>query len=424
MIDLDKLNDSQRRIAEKIIATATEQGVDPQLALAVAKVESGFSQAAKGSSGEIGVMQLMPATAKSLGVNPKSLDENIFGGVTYLKQMLDLTGGDVRKALVGYNGGPGLAKMENPPNMGYADKVNEVYPFDAVGQARRLKQQVEGGVIPVKQEVQESQETELPESDAASEARRLAQQIDQMQINYPDDPAIGRAMSAAAGAPAGGLLSGAGEVVKRGMQQKRFNAFQEAQRAARDQNLARVAQGMTPGEKWASKVTGYVKPGVETVSEAATDYRRAMPQGKISGRMARLYGIPGPDEPAQLSQRLIDRAKNAPVMGEVRQGLPTQQPTQQPTRPGGKISGLFKGSTLGALGGAGAGYSAYDAYDRYMQGDVPGAALSAIGALGGAASLAPHPVARGVGLATTAAVPFLADLYDRYKPQRTITLPE
>ena len=423
MIDLDKLNDSQRRIAEKIIATATEQGVDPQLALAVARVESGFSQAARGKDGEIGVMQLMPNTAKGLGVNPNNLDDNIRGGVTYLKQMLDLSEGDVRKALVGYNGGPGKVKMENPPNMGYADLINDVYPFDAVGQARRLKQQIDG-VIPVKQEVQESQETDLPESDAASEARRLAQQIDQMQINYPDDPAVGRAMSAAAGAPAGGLLSGAGEVVKRGMQQKRFNAFQEAQRAARDQNLARVADGMTSGEKWATKTTGYVKPGVQTTVEAATDYRRAMPQGKISGRMAKLYGIPGPDEPAQLSQRLIDRAKNAPVMGEVRQGLPTQQPIQQPTRPGGKISGLFKGSTLGALGGAGAGYSAYDAYDRYMQGDVPGAALSAIGALGGAASLAPHPIARGVGLATTAAVPFLADLYDRYKPQRTITLPE
>ena len=417
MVDLDKLNDSQRRIAEKIIATATEQGVDPQLALAVAKVESGFSQAAKGSSGEIGVMQLMPATAKSLGVNPKSLDENISGGVTYLKQMLDLTGGDVRKALVGYNGGPGLAKMENPPNMDYADKVNEVYPFDAVGQARRLKQQLEGNIIPV---AQPSQEGEQPETEATLEARRLAQQIDQMQINTPQDPAIGRAMSAAAGAPAGALLGGGSEAAKRSMQQRRFDVFQEAQRAARDQNLARVAQGMTPGEKWGSKVTGYVKPGVETVSEAATDYRRAMPQGKISSRMAKLYGIPAPGESPQLSQRLIDRAKNAPVMGEPRQGLPVERVE----RPGGRVSGLLKGSTLGALGGAGAGYSAYDAYDRYMQGDIPGAALSAIGALGGAAGLVPHPLTRGVGLATTAAVPALTELYDRYKPQRTITLPE
>lgn len=414
MVDLDKLNESQRRIADKVIKAAEQEGVDPQLALAVAQVESKFSQAAKSDKGAIGVMQLMPATAKGLGVDPKKMDDNIRGGVMYLKEMLDLTGGDVRKALVGYNGGPRLAKMDNPPNMSYADEVNSVYPFDAVGQARLLKQQLEGGVMPVKQEA------EPPETEAALEARRLAQQIDQMQINYPDDPAVGRAMSAAAGSVAGSLLGGGSEAAKRGLQQRRFDAFQEAQRAARDQNLARVAQGMTPGEKWGSKVTGYVKPGVETVSEAATDYRRAMPQGKISGRMARLYGIPGPDEPAQLSQRLIDRAKNAPVMGEVRQGLPTQQPT----RPGGKISGLFKGSALGALGGAGAGYSAYDAYDRYMQGDIPGAALSAIGALGGAAGLVPHPLTRGVGLATTAAVPFLTDLYDRYKPQRTITLPE
>lgn len=413
MIDLDKLNESQRRIADKVVASATEQGVDPQLALAVASVESGFSQAAKSPAGAIGVMQLMPATAKGLGVNPKKMDDNIRGGVMYLKEMLDLTGGDVRKALVGYNGGPKLAKMDNPPNMDYADKINEVYPFDAVGQARLLKQQLEGGVMPAKQEA------ELPESEAVAEARRLAQQVDQMQINQPDDPAIGRAMSAAAGAPAGALLSGVGADVKRGMQQRRFDAFQESQRAARDQNLARIAQG-TPGEKWASKVTGYVKPGVETVSEAATDYRRAMPQGKISGRMAKLYGIPGPDEPAQLSQRLIDRAKNAPVMGEPRQGLPVERAA----RPSGRMTGMLKGTAMGALGGAGAGYSAYDAYDRYMQGDYPGAALSAIGALGGAASLAPFPLARGVGLATTAAVPALTELYDRFKPQRTITLSE
>jgi hypothetical protein len=413
MVDLEKLNESQRRIANKVIKAAEQEGVDPQLALAVAQVESGFSQAAKSPAGAIGVMQLMPATAKGLGVNPKKMDDNIRGGVMYLKEMLELTDGDVRKALVGYNGGPKLAKMNNPPNMDYADQVNAVYPFDAVGQARRLRMQLEGGTAP-----QPSQEGEPPESEAVAEARRLAQQIDQMQINQPDDPAIGRVMSAAAGAPAGALLSGVGADVKRGMQQRRFDAFQEAQRAARDQNLARV-QG-TPGEKWASKVTGYVKPGVETVSEAATDYRRAMPQGKISGRMAKLYGIPGPDEPAQLSQRLIDRAKNAPVMGEPRQGLPVERAA----RPSGRMAGMLKGTAMGALGGAGAGYSAYDAYDRYMQGDYPGAALSAIGALGGAASLIPTPVTRGVGLATTAAVPALTELYDRYRPQRTITLPE
>ena len=70
-------------------------------------------------------MQLMPATAKGLGVNPKKMDDNIRGGVMYLKEMLDLTGGDVRKALVGYNGGPRFAKMDNPPNMDYADQVGE-----------------------------------------------------------------------------------------------------------------------------------------------------------------------------------------------------------------------------------------------------------------------------------------------------------
>ena len=45
MVDLEKLNESQRRIADKVIKAAEQEGVDPQLALAVAQVESGFSQA-------------------------------------------------------------------------------------------------------------------------------------------------------------------------------------------------------------------------------------------------------------------------------------------------------------------------------------------------------------------------------------------
>ena len=409
MVDLEKLNESQRRIAEKIIAEANQQGVDPQLALAVAKVESGFSQAAKSPKGALGVMQLMPETAEGLRVNPKNMDENIRGGVMYLRQMLDMTGGDVRKTLVAYNGGPRMAKMDNPPNMEYADLVNAVYPFDAIGEARRLNQMLGGSpqAMPAS--------TAPAESDDPIEiARRLNQQLNVSNTYEPS--AVNQVSSAAAGSLFGSLLGGGMQAGTRAMQQRRFDQFQEAQRASRARDMARIAEGLSPGEKWAQKVTGYVAPGEETVVGQATRYRRAKPKGKISGRMAELYGIPGPDEPTALVDRLIERSRNAPVMGESR---PVPEPQgEPPRRPGGRVGSLVKGSTMGALGGLGAGYSGYEAKERFEAGDYPGAVLSGLGALGGVAAMAPHPMVRYPGLAVEMAAPIATELYDRYLRDR------
>jgi soluble lytic murein transglycosylase-like protein len=89
-----------------ISASAAKYGVPSSLALAVAQRESGLNQSARGTSGEIGVFQLMPGTAAQLGVDPSSLDQNIDGGVRYLSQMYQQFG-DWHTALEAYNGGPG-----------------------------------------------------------------------------------------------------------------------------------------------------------------------------------------------------------------------------------------------------------------------------------------------------------------------------
>jgi len=89
-----------------ISAAASKYGVPSSLALAVAQRESGLNQAAKGTSGELGVFQLMPGTAAQLGVDPSNLDQNIDGGVRYLSQMYREFG-DWHTALEAYNGGPG-----------------------------------------------------------------------------------------------------------------------------------------------------------------------------------------------------------------------------------------------------------------------------------------------------------------------------
>ncbi len=107
-------------------------GVDSKLVSAVAEVESGGNQASVSEAGAIGVMQLMPDTAKALGVNPYDEKENVEGGAKYLRQMLDTFGGDVKKAVAAYNAGPQAVKEYGgvPPyreTQNYVNKVLDIY---------------------------------------------------------------------------------------------------------------------------------------------------------------------------------------------------------------------------------------------------------------------------------------------------------
>jgi hypothetical protein len=97
-------------VPQAIIAEAQRQGIDPAMALEVAYVESSFNQNARGTHGEIGVFQLMPATAAGLGVlDPSDLQQNIYGGITFLSQLLSEFG-DPTAALAAYNWGPRYVK--------------------------------------------------------------------------------------------------------------------------------------------------------------------------------------------------------------------------------------------------------------------------------------------------------------------------
>jgi soluble lytic murein transglycosylase-like protein len=100
-------NDLKMRDYESLIVQAgTKYSVDPDLVRAVIKVESNFNNRAVSPKGAQGLMQLMPQTARELGVaDPFEPESNIHGGVLYLSRLLDTLNGDLPLSLAAYNAG-------------------------------------------------------------------------------------------------------------------------------------------------------------------------------------------------------------------------------------------------------------------------------------------------------------------------------
>lgn len=120
-------------IDELIETHARAQSLDPALVRAVVDVESSYDPAARSRRGAMGLMQLMPATARSLRVDdPYDPDENLRGGTTYLRRLLDRYGGDLKLALAGYNAGPEAVDRHRglppyPETHGYVDRVLRLF---------------------------------------------------------------------------------------------------------------------------------------------------------------------------------------------------------------------------------------------------------------------------------------------------------
>jgi soluble lytic murein transglycosylase-like protein len=105
-------NASLHAVEKSIQQAAVKYNLSPDLIRGVIRAESNFQADAVSSAGAKGLMQLMPETARELGVtNPFDVRQNIDGGSRYLRQMLDRFGGNLRLALAAYNAGPGAVEQ-------------------------------------------------------------------------------------------------------------------------------------------------------------------------------------------------------------------------------------------------------------------------------------------------------------------------
>ncbi len=129
---------SSTEVDEMIEAAAARHGVDPNLVRAIVKVESNFNPRARSRKGAMGLMQLMPATARSLQVsNPFDPEQNVEGGVRHLKGLLQSYNGDVALSLAAYNAGAGAVARSGgvPPyreTRNYVRQITQLYGGEGV----------------------------------------------------------------------------------------------------------------------------------------------------------------------------------------------------------------------------------------------------------------------------------------------------
>jgi soluble lytic murein transglycosylase-like protein len=124
---------TQADISAAIEQAATRHNVDPNLVRAVVKVESNFNPNAVSRTGAMGLMQLMPQTARSLNVaNPFDPQQNIDAGVRHLKKLMESYGGDIKLSLAAYNAGVGaVARSGGVPHyaetQNYVKRISQLY---------------------------------------------------------------------------------------------------------------------------------------------------------------------------------------------------------------------------------------------------------------------------------------------------------
>ena len=463
------LDENQRRVAQKIMEMAPKYQVNPDFALAVAMAENMFKDRTS-PKGAIGPMQLMPDTAKGLGVDPNDEDDNIKGGLMLIRQLTGnkQVGLDPIRVLAGYHSGPDLNffKTNNTDDLGpnalqYISNVSD-FAGGKLPSVLISEEQVNAPAEAAPAPSGNGSVVVSPEDMARQEAKK--------RLNFL------QAVGAGAGATASTVMDTTGRMGNRAMEALAERTAQAlANRAptgalptpsvapispveptlntgpsAQSTRILQGGQGDTLGTTGRARQEGYqtetsrraavanemkaVNPQVRqilaqapgmTSSPSGVLYPATEPRPTLGSRQPTPMTVRGgapyqPMAPDVGNVRPGAQVMGAPVPPTPQGALPQQRPSlaRQAINMGRRAMDIpvIGPAATGALGGFGAITEANDAAERYRRGDMLGAGISGLGALGSAAAVIPHPVTRVVGGGLALAAP-MANLIIDYMRQ-------
>lgn len=433
-MDLSKLTDEQLNLALKIAEEAKKQGVNPDFVLPMVMQESGFNPKAVSKAGAIGIMQLMPKTAESLGVDPNDVDQNIRGGVRLIKDLVGNKniGNDPIKVLMGYNAGPDTkffktGNIEDLPN----ETVNHILSISNFA----------GGDLP-------SVVTETEEQVPTDEGERVA------AAGKEDIPGYGNAIEPFLGIVGAGAGLGASTAIETTKKVAPLvpnilsrlgsgapNPTQPMSRVGLQRYLnSQIAPNLKLPLSELEKVTGGEK--IRTMSEVQNALTTL--KGEPGERVAKTASIdPRTGTPRKVYSYTPGRPPidltpyEVPVKGPVASAVGRQVSTAADVARAVAPSVARVG--LGGLGGAAAAMQGYDAYELYRKmqqqkaaGEEPSLAQKArlgtksLATMGGGLSMMPFGATQAAGLAAMApeTVWSLLDYYRNTPPAAEGALPQ
>lgn len=393
-INWKNLSDEQIKVADKIIAEANRQGVDPQLALSIGWIESNFNpnppRAKDPETGKVtsatGPMQLTVAAAKDTDVEDRhNVDENIRGGVTYIKQGLDKYK-DPYLAALRYKEGDEVVSNYLQSKDASAIPTTGIQYWDMLSQHYVATPTEEAVEIRPKLDLP-SQEEDIMSSAPSSLVGGIASDLYQSAINNPE----------------ASLAFGAGPIA--GYAQYKFN-----------KELAdRVKAGATKeasGASYARKVLPTGTVAGESMLDSVKNYRLQQQLGEgetlsKTGRVALPVGVKEKleAEEASKAKRFVPRARGALE----------------------KTGRLFAKSPLvNVASGFGAGAQAGELRERMREGDVPGSVISGLGTAFNTLSMIPTTAnpyllgAKGLGTIGSLGMIPVEFAYEKYRQANPI----